>query len=291
MLSIVICSKDKNQFINVSKNIEETIGIDYEIIKIDNINNDFGICKAYNAGASLSKYQLLCFVHEDILVHTQNWGKVIINFFNKNQEAGILGVAGSKYKSIVPSIWAQGLYNTDSLNIIQHYADTVANINSTVKFDEVKTLDGVFLCCTKEIWSKNKFDEINFDKFHFYDLDFCTQVGQYNKIYATGEILIEHFSSGNLNRDWVEYSVKYTRKWLHILPLGNLSRNQQKLIEWRNRKILFFRMNILNYPLIDILKIFFSWKFISNSSLYDVIGFVVKLFLTRIKIIKSDKFY
>ncbi|MCZ4221801.1 glycosyltransferase [Pedobacter rhodius] len=291
MLSVIICSKNKNQLLSVSENIEKTIGIEYEIIKIDNTNNNFGICKAYNIGAALSKYSLLCFVHEDVHFHTYDWGKVILNFFEQNKGAGILGVAGSKYKSVVPSIWAQGLFNTDSLNILQHYYQKVVNIKTTIKFDEVKTLDGIFLCCPKIIWNKNKFDEINFDKFHFYDLDFCTQVGQHNKIYVTGEILIEHFSSGNLNNDWVKYAIKYTKKWLHILPLGNLSRNQQRSIEWRNRKILFFRMNILRYPVIDILKVFFSWNFVSNSSFYNIFGFFIRLFLTKLRIIKTDKFY
>lgn len=62
MLSIIISSYQPQFYSALEKNIAETIGIPYEIIKIDNPNL-MGICEAYNKGASLSKYDYLLFVH------------------------------------------------------------------------------------------------------------------------------------------------------------------------------------------------------------------------------------
>lgn len=73
MISIIICSKNKDLLKDVSANIELTIGVPYEIIAIENNKGEFGICKAYNDGASKAKYDIFCFMHEDISFETQNW--------------------------------------------------------------------------------------------------------------------------------------------------------------------------------------------------------------------------
>ncbi|QXU42336.1 glycosyltransferase [Pedobacter sp. D749] len=293
MISIIICSISNEFYNQVSANIKATIGVEYELIQIDNNIKNYGICKAYNIGAAQAKSSMLCFMHEDILVKSTNWGKEILDFFEQNEKIGVVGIAGSTFKSIVPSIWAQGLYQTDYLNLIQHYntGKSLINPDYPSKWNQVKTLDGVLLFCPKKIWEEHPFDEKNFDKFHLYDLDFCTQVGQKYKVYVFTNMLIEHFSSGQLNKEWVEYSLKYADKWKHLLPLGNLSKKQQHDIEWRNRKILFFRMNILGYPPLKIIKVFFSYKFLVNTSFWKVLNFCIKLLAHKMGIIKAPKYY
>lgn len=293
MISIIICSIDNNYFEQVTQSINTTIGIEFEIIRIENTITNYGICKAYNLGANQAKYPYLCFIHEDILFKSNDWGLKIIHFFEQHNNIGLVGVAGSNHKSYVPSTWNQGLYSTDHYNIIQHYRDSIAldSTKSSGQFSEVKTLDGVFLFTTKETWLKNNFDELNFDKFHCYDLDFCLQVGQKYKLFVCNEMLIEHLSSGSLNKDWVNYSIKLSEKWKHILPVSNLTKKQQKEIEWRNRKIFLLRMNILRYPFIKILKIFLKWNFTSNTSFIKLIGFFYNLIGQRFKIVKKKPLY
>jgi glycosyltransferase involved in cell wall biosynthesis len=286
MISIVICSINKLLFEQVSKNIAETIGVEFEIIQIDNSITNYGICKAYNIGAAQAQFNYICFLHEDILIKSSNWGTEIINFLKKYKNVGIVGVAGSTYKSLVPSVWAQGLHGTDYANLIQHYRKNVSINTERIgeHFSEVKTLDGVFLFTKKEIWQNNRFDEATFDKFHCYDLDFCLQVGQQFKIFVFNNLLIEHFSSGSLNKDWVNYSIKLTEKWQNLLPIGNIPEAHQKDIEWRNRKIFFFRMNILGYPFLTSVKIFLKFGFIKDFSFFKTLGFVNAIILRKLKI-------
>ena len=293
MISIIICSINQELYNQVSKSIADTIGIEHELIQIPNNVKNYGICKAYNLGATQAKYQFLCFLHEDILIKSTNWGTDIIQFFEQNQNIGAIGVAGSTYKSCVPSVWAQGLYETDHVNLIQHYRKTISTNTENIgePFSEVKTLDGVFLFTKKEVWQNHNFDETTFDRFHCYDLDFCLQVVQQSKIFVFNNLLIEHFSSGSLNKDWVHYSIKLSEKWKSVLPVGNIPENQKKDIEWRNRKIFFFRMNILGYPITETIKIFIKWRFIENTSFVKLMKFLYNVIGQKLNLLEKKPLY
>src|SRR4051812_42275498 len=105
MVSIIVSSVNETYFLQLSDNIKETIGINYEIIKIEKDINQLGICYAYNKGAEKSVYPYLCFVHEDVKFVTSNWGRLIINHFESEPQIGLLGVAGNICKSRMSSIW------------------------------------------------------------------------------------------------------------------------------------------------------------------------------------------
>jgi hypothetical protein len=139
MISIIICSVHPSLFILIEENISKTIGTPpFEIIKIDNTNNQYGICTAYNTGAAAAKFPYLCFVHEDVIFRSMNWGEELISFFEKNQETGLIGIAGSKYKSLSPGSWVNGLPSLDCLNLIQH------GKNATVHMLKLKQLTEYF---------------------------------------------------------------------------------------------------------------------------------------------------
>ena len=72
MLSIIISSYQPEFYLALEKNIAESIGIPYEIMKIDN-PGIMGICEAYNRGAEKAQYDFLLFLHEDVLFETQDW--------------------------------------------------------------------------------------------------------------------------------------------------------------------------------------------------------------------------
>ena len=116
MLSIIISSYQESLYSALEKNIAQTIGISYEIIKIYNPNK-MGICEAYNIGASKAKYDFLLFIHEDILFHTKNWGELLINHLNK-ENTGVIGIAGSNYVPRTPSSWSVSgnKYNFGNVN-------------------------------------------------------------------------------------------------------------------------------------------------------------------------------
>ena len=74
MISLIICSKYDHLSDNLIRNIDQTIGTEYEIVHIDNSQHQYSIFSAYNEGVRRAKGNVLCFMHEDLHFHTDKWG-------------------------------------------------------------------------------------------------------------------------------------------------------------------------------------------------------------------------
>jgi len=226
MISIVISSVNKQNLENVRQNIANSIGVPYEIIAYENGEGDKGICEIYNEGARAANFDILCFMHEDIIIKTPNWGAVVINNFALNESLGLLGIAGSSFKTQAPSGWGTPVYEVDTnfYNYEQHFKHSSKKSMHAYhnprgkKLEKVVVLDGVWFCTTKAVLSKCRFDEDLFKGFHCYDLDFSLTVGQFFDVAVTFDILLEHFSEGGYNREWFSDTLKLHEKWQAKLP-------------------------------------------------------------------------
>jgi hypothetical protein len=105
MISIIICSIDPCRLDQLNRNIEQTIGVPYELIPIDNSSNRYGLCQAYNLGAARAAYPILCFMHEDIAFETADWGLSVIRHL-EDPSVGLIGVAGGDGRALVPCSWS-----------------------------------------------------------------------------------------------------------------------------------------------------------------------------------------
>ncbi len=230
MISIVISTYRSNYLENLKKNITATIGTDFEIIAIDN-NAKKGLCEVYNSGTRQAKYPIICYLHEDVSIKTLDWGKIVVQLFNTNENLGLVGIAGSTYKPAVPSGWSfpwASHHLTTCINILQFDKQTnqVNHVYSNPKkqsITKVASVDGVWFCSRKETALKIPFDEKTFTGFHCYDVDFSLSVLQKYEVAVTYEVLIEHFSKGSFNKEWVDETLKLHRKWQCKLPV-NLQR-------------------------------------------------------------------
>jgi hypothetical protein len=229
MLSLIICSRTPALDEALLQNIAETTGVPYEVICVDNSQNRYSIFSAYNYGASLAKYDLLCFMHSDILFRSTDWGKIVAGKLAE-PGVGVIGVAGSTLKWGVPTPWwiadSANFERYLRYNIVQHFSAgvvrrTATGKDVTEKWNEVIVLDGVWMCCRKQVWGQLRFDEKNYRGFHFYDLDFS--LNAFTKGYrnfVSQEVLLEHFSAGDRNRAWIEVARIFHRKWRRVLPLS-----------------------------------------------------------------------
>lgn len=241
MISVVICSRQRNVDEKLKTNIGLTIGLPYEIVHIDNQQNDFSIFSAYNSGAARAKYGILCFIHEDIKFLSSDWGKSLTNLL-EDKNTGVIGVAGSSVKSEIPSPWWVTNHYTlsnFSYNILQHLSTGVKEMIKLEKplpnnCSEVVVTDGMFMCCRKEVWKENTFDEKRYNGFHFYDIDFSMSVYKKGyKNYVTGDILVEHFSSGKWDKPWIDAALVFHEKWKKNLPvyIHDISNAEKKRIK------------------------------------------------------------
>lgn len=230
MISIIIASANQRYLNNVKLNIANTIGVEHEIISFKNNTNPKGICEIYNIGVERAQYDIICFMHEDIEIETPEWGKKVTSIMIETPELGVLGIAGSTYKSVTPSIWCPPLEIVDE-------SSWRIRINQGYKFDKkedryyyhnplnerlskVACIDGVWFCTRKKIALENKFDELLLKGFHGYDTDFCLQVQQHHDLYICYDILINHYSEGRFDDKWIIETLKVHKKWSAHLPVN-----------------------------------------------------------------------
>jgi hypothetical protein len=245
MVSILVCSVRPYLYQQLAKNVKDTIGVEYEILFYDNRESNKGLCEVYNLLAADARYDLLCFVHEDIIFTTVNWGMVLARLFS-NENVSVLGVAGSKYKSKTFSGWFTGLTELDCCNIVHQFPDGhqetifLQPTTGTV-IDDVVCLDGVFICCTSKVWSDLRFDSENITGFHFYDIDFSIRAAKKNRVVVTYEIGMIHFTVGGDYGDrWVRSAFDYHLRNKDILPFTNqeVAPNTEVLLAKRNLDLL-----------------------------------------------------
>lgn len=270
MISIVICSASKDMLANAIKNIENTIGVPYEVISFDNPDGKDGICRLYNEGARKAKFDIVCFMHEDLDIKTKNWGGIVLDTFSGNHKLGVLGIVGCAYKSAAPTAWEAISFEAELIhcNYIQSFKyakhDPMTFFKNPTGKDiaNVVSVDGMWFCTTKAITQKYQFDETLLTGFHCYDLDFCFQVGQEYDISVTFKVLMEHLSEGNFKRDWWTDTLKLHRKWQHKLPLwvDDLPNRTKFLIEKRSYRWIIERLIEMKFSWAYIIKFLINQK-------------------------------
>lgn len=224
MISIIIASVNDEQLQRVKRNIDQTIGIPYEVISFQNGEGREGLCTLYNRGIAKSRYDFICFMHEDVEIVTKGWGNVVLHAFHSNPRLGLLGVAGNTFKSSVAGR-TEGLYGEPLVNIVQHYKYEnrqsehicTSNKNNTGLRSAV-CVDGVWFCTPRHVAVKYRFDE-RLTGFHGYDLDFSLSVCRDFEVMVTFDILLHHFSEGNFSRDWLNAMMYIHKKRKDQLPV------------------------------------------------------------------------
>ncbi len=261
MISIVICSRYNILPDWFTKNIQDTIGIEFELIHVDNSKNKYTIFEAYEVGLSRSKYPYLCFMHDDLLFHTQNWGQIVSEYFIQNKNWGIIACAGCKILRKTHSMWSIPEYN--AFNIIQtdnKHGKEQKVWQTTTQPERVIAVDGMWICARREVFNKVKFDTLNYTSaFHFYDLDFSMQVFQAGfDVIVVPDILIEHLSLGAFEAEWLTNNKVFFRKWKKVLPikLTEVDNKTMQKLEWKAfiSIIRYIKEYKAYYLIVDVIK-------------------------------------
>jgi len=285
MISVITCSINPEICQRMLDSVSQTIGAEHETIVFDNRERKLGICEAYNKAADKANGDYLCFVHEDIVIKTDNWGKELIKFIERNNDCGVIGIAGGKSANRNFISWwnvlgylinvYDGAHSGDNLdpetNLFYHYS----NPNNEI-FSKAVCVDGVFLFVKKSIWENNKFDEKTFKGFHLYDADFSFSISQRYQNYVYFGMDVHHFSRGSIEKTFCENMYLFQKKWKcrlpYCLPGYKVSVGQE--LEKVNNMLSLYRKN--GFSRMEILKriyrtngllffIFFSVHFLIRS--------------------------
>lgn len=189
-----------------------------EILPIEN-NGLYSLTEVYNKLLSDSKNDIIVLCHDDIYFDTNNWGTKILNHFKRNQDYGILGVAGSTQLPQSAKWWEdfskiKGIVNHENQGKKweSKYSTSLGN-----QLDEVLLVDGLFIVIHKER-IKTNFDE-NVKGFHFYDVDFTFRnFLEGVKIGVLYDIRITHKSIGQTNEQWELNRQVFSERFKETLP-------------------------------------------------------------------------
>jgi hypothetical protein len=215
MISIIICGRDKDISAALRNNIQATIGVEYEIIVIDNSQHAYSIFEAYNKGVTLSQYEIVCFMHDDLVFESLNWGAIVLHQLEQKQ-VGAVGVAGTPYYASLPGGWWSGGIICQHISGQKDYAYATP-INEALP---VVVVDGLWFCIRKELFKTISFDETRFKGFHYYDVDISLQIKNLGlEILSLYNITIKH-SSGKLDPIWLQNALIVQEKWSKQLPFS-----------------------------------------------------------------------
>ena len=234
MLSVIISTYKPKYFNALERNIAETVGVPYEIIKIDNPGL-MGICEAYNKGALQAAYPFLLFVHEDVEFITKDWGKILIEKYFHLPNVGILGLAGIKRRfAMCYGYGFNNLFHDEGFLFVHHHKIAQrkkALHNSPIP---VKVEDGVFLAMKKQTWEELKFDE-TLPGFHFYDIDITLRAAEKYQNYLVYDIDLIHFSHGNFGNDWINAAISFNKRKYKMLDEPTSTERKQIRKDWYTR--------------------------------------------------------
>ena len=279
MISVIICSINPELLFNIRKNINDTIGVPHEILYFDNRGEKKGLCYVYNQLAEKASFSYLCFLHEDVIFSTKNWGSTIADIFIDNSNVGLIGIAGSKYKSAYYSGWFSGMKELDCANYSHQYIDGLEKVFLSPKkianLQEVVCVDGVFFCCLKDSWRNTLFDDALLKGFHFYDIDFSLRIAHHSKVVITYDIELTHVTSGGDYGDrWVETAMLYHEKMKTHLPFSKTNVNKKAA----DKRIIITTLDFLkNYKISfhnKIKWIFLQKLYFSPVYYYSILKFI-----------------
>ena len=236
MISVIVCSINKRLAEQLKQNINDTIGVPWELVLIDNDELQASIAHVYNTGAQRAQYDLLCFVHEDVLFKTKSWGATIVKLFQTVPNLGALGLAGAKYKSRALSGWYTGIPDFDCCNILHINGQKeeqliYANPEAGSTIQEVVCLDGVFICATRQLWQQVNFNQRLLNGFHCYDIDFSFRATKISTVAVTYEIDVIHLTEGgSFGNEWVDNTILWHDTSRELLPfsVGGMAHSMQK---------------------------------------------------------------
>ncbi len=300
MISIIICSKNAVLDGTLLENIRETVGVDYEIVHIDNSKGEYGICGAYNIGVRQSQGDILCFMHEDILYHSHDWGKAVEKHMETNH-IGMLGVAGAltvseKYDWRFYGFITHLLQGYQTLTNPPYYYIKGIEWDTNEPLRRVAIVDGCWFCIKRELFTRDilKFDEKTFPSFHLYDSDMSMQVNMAGlDIYICADIVLEHFSEGMYTPEFQQGLADFLKKWKDHLPLSVENVHTDTFKEINNDAELRLAARLERDRLIKIIRTYYAnganMKKLPQEAMTLIEASMVQYVKAKIKFSKTNK--
>jgi hypothetical protein len=179
------------------------------------------LTEIYNKGLKESQNNIIVFMHDDLILETNNMTSKILKLFEKHPDYGIIGIAGTD--KLLNGCWWQSRENMfgvvghihEGKRHVNHYSKQV--FNDVLK--NVVVVDGLFFVVNRDK-IKKEFNQ-EFNGFHFYDISFCFEnFLEGVKIGVTTKISVTHKSIGMVNKQWLKNKLFFEALYDKKLPIS-----------------------------------------------------------------------
>lgn len=208
-----------------------TVGAGFKpaLTYIRNTEN-LGVAKALNLGAESAKYDILCFMHNDVFIYKKKWVSEICKFIFNIPTPGVVGLFGAK------TIREDASFRGKSIV----YAKRVSA--KSKPFEKVAVVDGLLMAMKKTVF-KNVGGFCEDFYVHYYDKDISLRAFRQGLNNYVVDMPFEHIcgtTRNQISRDDIirdEAQRHFVNKWKDYLPVD--------VSTWRDKITYIFRKRIL----------------------------------------------
>jgi len=159
-----------------------------------------------------ARNDVLVFSHDDIDIASTDFAARLLQSLVSHD---VIGVAGTR--RLMGEAWhfASHPHLHGQVGVAVEGGGYQVNLYGVAQAESggLQALDGLFLAARREIAQRIGFDEVTFDGWHLYDMDFSFRAWVEGLDCATrNDLLIVHPSRGAYDEKWHEYSLRFLDK-------------------------------------------------------------------------------
>jgi glycosyltransferase involved in cell wall biosynthesis len=216
--SVVVCSIDEAKLRRVSGNYGQLLaGVHHEIIAIRDARS---LSEGYNRGVAQARGRYLILSHDDIEILTPDFAQRLAAHL---EHFDLIGIAGTT--RVIGGAWFLAGHPYDYQLVTSPTGQTgqyaiIVRGSGALVVPSIQAIDGVFMAMRAEIARDIGFDEITFDHFHLYDIDFSYRAYLHGyRLAVCRDIFLVHDSLGRFDATWEEYRKRFESKFAPKLPV------------------------------------------------------------------------
>jgi hypothetical protein len=210
-VSLIICSIDTAKLQRAVASFRAHLGD--ALTEVIHISDAASLCEGYNRGASLAIGELLIFSHDDVEIISRDFSAKLFDTLGSHD---FFGVAGST--RLGGPGWNSAGWSSNRGQVAWPHGDGSLTVSVFGPGNRItsgaQVMDGLLFACRREVLDRIRFDELNFDGWNLYDLDFCYAVWKAGfRTCVRADILVSHSSAGTYGPDWERYAERFIAKW------------------------------------------------------------------------------
>jgi GT2 family glycosyltransferase len=216
-ISVLICSVDTAKYARATAHYRHLLSsYPYEII---GIHDALSLAEGYNRAVRKSRGELLLFSHDDVEIVSGDLAPAIVRATASLDVIGVVGTSKvlSGYWPAAGHPFLHGWLAQPAPDGQRFYVG-VFGVEGPLTTG-LQGLDGMFFVAKRAVVESVRFDEVTFDGFHGYDLDFsfAAHLAGFS-VGVSAEIAVIHGSGGAFGEAWRRYANRFVEKHRDRLP-------------------------------------------------------------------------